>query len=128
MYVTRDNAGLPLKRIMRSLFYKTPAIKSPFEAINVSKFIDNPPDFNPSRRSRIGDIIYLQDSPELAEKLRAFPEDFKFPCGGGFSVTLKGGIRDTQMNVQFTKAFSSSVMLGSANEAMRTARSNAGGP
>ena len=117
MYVTRDNANLPLKRIMRSLFYKHPEIKSAFEAIHVSKFIDNPPNFNASRRSRIGDVIYLLDSPSLADKLRAFPEDFKFQCGGGFTVTLKGGIRNTQLSTQFTKAFSSSVMLGSAAEA-----------
>ena len=83
MYVTKDNANLPLKRIMRSLFYKNPAIKSSFEAIHVSRFIDNPPDYNPARRSRIGDVIYLLDSPALADKLRAFPEDFKFQCGGG---------------------------------------------
>ena len=122
MYVTRDNANLPLKRIMRSVFYKHPDLKSAFEAIHVSKFVDNPPDFNPSRRSRIGDIIYLLDSPTLADKLRHYPEDFKFQCGGGFTVTLKGGIRGTQSSAQFTKAFSSSVMLGATAEAMRNAQ------
>ena len=84
MYVTKDNANLPLKRIMRSIFYKHPEIKCSFEAIHVSKFVDNPPGFDPSRRSRIGDVIYLLDSPALAEKLKPYPEDFKFQCGGGF--------------------------------------------
>ena len=83
MYVTRDNANLPLKIIMRSIFYKHPEIKCSFEAIHVSRFIDNPPRFDSSRRSRIGDVIYLLDSPALADKLRAFPEDLKFQCGGG---------------------------------------------
>ena len=127
MYVTRDNANLPLKCVMRSIFYKHPDIKSSFEAIHVSKFVDNPPGFNPSRRSRIGNVIYLLDSPYLADKLRAYPEDFKFQCGGGFTVTLKGGIRGSQLNTQFTKAFSSSVMLGSAAEAMRNAQHAQGG-
>ena len=76
MYITRENAGLPFKRIMRTLFYKNPGIKCSFEAINVSKFIDDPPNYNPSKRSRIGDLIYLIDSPELADKLRNYPEDF----------------------------------------------------
>ena len=128
MYVTRDNANLPLKRIMRSLFYKNPALKSSFEAINVSKFLDNPPDYNPARRSRIGDVIYLLDSPTLADKLRAYPEEFKFQCGGGFTVTLKGGIWGSQLNAQFTKSFSSSVMMGAASEAMKNAQSSYGGP
>ena len=127
MYVTRDNANLPLKCVMRSIFYKHPDIKSSFEAIHVSKFVDNPPGFNPSRRSRIGNVIYLLDSPYLADKLRAYPEDFEFQCGGGFTVTLKGGIRGSQLNTQFTKAFSSSVMLGSAAEAMRNAQQAQGG-
>ena len=131
MYVTKDNANLPIKRIMRSLFYKNPAIKSAFEAIHVSRFTDNPPGFNPARRSRIGDVIYLLDSPTLADKLRAYPEDYKFQCGGGFTVTLKGGIRGPQqLSAQFTQAFSSSVMMGSAAEAMQNAQkgSGAGGP
>ena len=128
MYVTRDNANLPLKRIMRSLFYKNPSLKSSFEAIHVSRFVDNPPDYNPARRSRIGDIIYLLDSPSLADKLRAFPEDFKFQCGGGFTVTLKGGIPGSHLTTQFTKSFASSVMLGAAAEAMRNAQSSNGGP
>ena len=128
MYVTRDNANLPLKRIMRSLFYKNPAIKSSFEAIHVSKFVDNAPDYNPARRSRIGDVIYLLDSPSLADKLRAYPEDFKFQCGGGFTVTLKGGIRGSQLTTQFTKSFASSVMLGAAAEAMRNAQNSSGNP
>ena len=122
MYVTRDNANLPLKRIMRSVFYKHPDLKCAFEAIHVSRFLDNPPGFNPSKHSRIGNIIYLLDSPALADKLRNYPEDFKFQCGGGFTVTLKGGIRDTQLTAQFTKAFSSSVMLGATAEAMRNAQ------
>ena len=128
MYVTRDNANLPLKRIMRSLFYKNPGLKSAFEAIHVSRFIDNPPDYNPARRSRIGDIIYLLDSPSLADKLRNYPEDFRFQCGGGFSVTLRGGIRGSQLSTQFTKSFSSSVMMGAAAEAMKSAQSGHGGP
>ena len=130
MYVTRDNANLPLKRIMRSLFYKNPTIKSSFEAIHVSRFVDNPPDYNPAKRSRIGDVIYLLDSPALADKLRAFPEDFKFQCGGGFTVTLKGGIRGSasHLSTQFTKSFASSVMMGAAAEAMRNAQGGGEGP
>ena len=127
MYITRENAGLPFKRIMRTLFYKNPGIKCSFEAINVAKFIDDPPNHNPSKRSRIGDLIYLIDSPELADKLRSYPEDFRFSCGG-FNVTLRGGIRGSHLNAQFTKSFSSSVMLGAASEAMRNAQANAGGP
>ena len=46
---------------------------------------------------------------------------------GGFTVTLKGGIRGSQLNTQFTKAFSSSVMLGSTAEAMRNASQGQGG-
>ena len=128
LYVTRDNANLPLKRIMRSLFYKTPALKSAFEAINVSRFVDNPPDYTPNRRSRIGDIIYLLDSPSLADKLCAYPEDFKFPCGGEVLVTLPGGIRNSQLSTQFTKSFSSAVMMGAAADAMKSAQSRQGGP
>ena len=57
MYVTRDNANLPLKRLMRSIFYKHPDLKSSFEAIHVSRFLDNPPGFNPSC------LLYTSPSP-----------------------------------------------------------------
>ena len=74
MYVTRENAAIPFKRLIRNLMYRYPALKCSLELINRSIFKDNPPGYTADRRSRIGDMIYLIDSPALAEKLKAFPE------------------------------------------------------
>ena len=129
LYVPKENAGYKFRTIGRTLFYKYPDLKSPLDIISESTFTDNHPDWTPNRRSRIGDKIYLLDSPELAKKLERYPEDFKFHLSEGFSVTLRGGIRGTAVSNQFTSSFASKVLLNSTAEAMKNARDNfTGGP
>ena len=102
--------------------YRYPALKCSLELINRSTFKDNPPGYTADRRSRIGDMIYLIDSPALAEKLKAFPEEFRFAISNGASVSLRGGIRNQQLTTNFSAAFTSSVMINSAAEAMSNAQ------
>ena len=126
LYLPRENAGYKFRTIGRTLFYKYPDLKSAIEIISEATFTDNHPDWTPDRRSRIGDKIYLLDSPALAKKLQKYPEDFKFHLSEGFSVTLCGGIRGDDVN-QFTSSFASKVLLNSGTEAMRGARQDAAG-
>ena len=120
----------PLTNLEQSgerFFYKYPDLKSGLEIISEATFTDNHPDWTPDKRSRIGDKIYLLDSPELAKKLQKYPEDFKFHLSEGFSVTLRGGIRGDDVTNQFTNSFASKVLLNSGTEAMRGAQQDATG-
>ena len=129
LYVPRENAGFKFRTIGRTLFYKYPDLKSSLSIISEATFTENLPDWTPNRRSRIGDKIYLLDSPELATKLQKYPEDFRFHLSEGFSVTLRGGLRGEDVGTQFSSSFASKVMLTSTAEAMKSARQNTqGGP
>ena len=125
MYVPKENANLPPLRLLRSLFYKNPTLRTrKVTFLCKTVFESDPPNHPKGRRSRIGDAIFLFDSPELAEKLRPFKEDQQFYFNGGFSVTLKGGDRDGS-NSNFAHATMSTVISSSAAEAMRAAASAA---
>ena len=124
MYVTKENAAIPFKRLFRNLIYRYPGLKCPLELINRATFKDNPPNYDRTKCSRIGDVIYLIDSPMLADKLRDYPEDFRFSISSGATVSLRGGIRGHQLSAQFSANFTSSVMIGSAAEAMQNAHNN----
>ena len=91
-----------------------------------STFTSDHPDKKPEARSRIGDRIFLFDSPTLAEKLRPFPEDKKFMLNRGFSVTIKGGHRGNGITDIFAHAVTSSVIKSAAAEAMANAQEAAG--
>ena len=99
---------------------------SPLEVVNCATFKEEAPNRLPGKRSRIGDKIYMIDSPQLAEKLKKFPEDFKFYLSHGFSISLRGGVRGESDSTSFSAAFASKVMLSSKDEALRNAQ-NAGG-
>ena len=103
------------------MFWKYPDIKSPLEIVSYVVFKDEAPSYQPGRRSRIGGRIYLIDSPQLADKLKNYPEDFKFFLSSGFSITLRGGSRGEASSTNFSNAFAKKVMLNSASEAMQQA-------
>ena len=63
----------------------------------------------------------LLDGPDLNDKLKAFPEDFKFFVNDGFSVTLRGGVRGEDQGVQLASQFRQSVIVSSAAETLRVA-------
>ena len=89
--------------------------------IHQTKFLDDPPNHPPGKRSRIGDTIVLLDGPDLLQRVQAFPEDFKFFLNEGFSVTLKGGVRGDDTGVQLSAQFRHSVIMSSAAETLRVA-------
>ena len=123
MYIPKENAKLSPVRLLRSLFYRNPVLHtSKIRFLCKSVFESDPPFHAPGMRSRIGDAILLFDSPELAEKLRPFPEDHKFFLNHGFSVTLNGGIRGMTDGPNFDPNVTSNVMQGSTEEALRNAR------
>ena len=127
LYVPRENAGYKFRTIGRTLFYKYPDLRSAIEIISEATFTDNHPDWTPDRRSRIGDKIYLLDSPELAKKLQKYPEDFRFHLSEGFSVTLRGGLRGDEVTSSFTNSFASKVLMNSTADAMKNARQSSTG-
>ena len=92
MYVPRENANLPPQRLIRSLFYKNPTLRTKkITFLCKTIFESDPPGHPVGRRSRVGDAIFLFDSPELANNLYPFQESHQFYFNNGFSVTLKGG-------------------------------------
>ena len=117
MYIPANQAGFRDTRILRTLAYKYPALRCKMRIIHRSKFLTDPPNHPPGKRSRIGDVILLLDGEELNERLSKFPEDFKFFINDGFSVTLRGGIRGEDTGVQLSAQFRQSVILGAAAEA-----------
>ena len=60
--------------------FKYPALRCKLRIVHKSTFTDNPPNQPPGKRSRIGDVIILLDGLELNDRLKNFPEDFKFFC------------------------------------------------
>ena len=64
------------------------------------------------RRSRVGDAIMLFDSPALAENLKKYDEDHRFQINSGFTVTIRGGDRDT--NGSLTQAITTSILNSAA--------------
>ena len=126
MYIPREKARISPVRLLRSLFYKNPCLRTEkIKYLCKTVFESNPPNFVPGTRSRVGDAILLFDSPELAEKLRPFPEDHKFFLSHGFSITLNGGIRGDCMGPTFDPTVTSKVISGSTTEAMRNAKARA---
>ena len=89
--------------------------------VHKSVFTDDPPNHPAGKRSRIGDIIILLDGPDLNERLKDFPEDFKFFVNDGFSVTLRGGARGDDQGIHLASQFRQSVVVSSAAEALRVA-------
>ena len=108
-------------RILRTLAFKYPALRCKLRIVHKSTFTDNPPNQQPGKRSRIGDVIVLLDGPELNDRLKAFPEEFKFFVNDGFSVTLRGGARGDDAGIQLASQFRQSVIVSSAAEALRVA-------
>lgn len=127
LYVPKENAGYKFRTIGRTLFYKYPDLRSPIEIISEATFTENHSDWTPDRRSRIGEKIYLLDSPELAKKLEKYPEDFKFRLSEGFSVTLRGGVRGDEVTTQFASSFASKVLLNSSADAMKNMKQSCTG-
>ena len=121
MYIPANQGGFKDTRILRTLAYKYPALRCKMRIIHRSKFLTDPPNHPPGRRSRIGDVILLLDGDELNERLANFPEDFKFYINDGFSVTLRGGIRGEDTGIQLSTQFRQSVILGAAAEATKLA-------
>ena len=81
-------------RLIRSLFYKNPQLHTPtIKFLCKSTFESDHPDKPPGRRSHIGDAIFLFDSPDLADKLKGYDEDHRFPISNSANVTIKGGKR-----------------------------------
>lgn len=74
------------------------------------RFNSNPPGYQIGQRSRIGDCIFLFDSPELAGKLKWYDEDHRISISKGFNVTLKGGARD-EGHQAFSSDMTSKLML-----------------
>ena len=125
IYVTRENANLRPVRLLRSLFFKNPSLYTPkIKFLCKSTFEADHPDKPPGKRSRIGDAIFLFDSPELADKLKDFDEDHRFPISNSANVTVKGGRRGND-GVSFSAAVTSSVIGGSSAEAMQRAKARA---
>ena len=124
IYVTKENATYSIGQLLRTLFYKYPQLLCELEVVNCSTFTDDPPNFQPGKRSRIGDKIYLIDSPELADKLKNYPEEFKFYLSSGFSISIRGGIRGESQSTSFSNSFASKVMLNSSSEALRNAQNH----
>ena len=118
VYVPREQAGLTPYRLMRSLMYKNKELRTTeFQHVTTTTFESDPPNKPPGKRSRIGDIIMLFDSKELAEKLRPYPEDHKFPLNRNFTVTLKGGIRSDNQVPNFFSSTMTTNILQSAKAA-----------
>ena len=127
MYVPRDNANLSPTTLIRTLMFKYKELYTKdIVLLSRSTFKSDHPDKNPEARSRIGDRIFLFDSPTLAEKLRPYPEDKKFMLNRGFSVTIKGGHRGNGITDIFSHAVTSSVIKSAAAEAMANAEEAAG--
>ena len=125
IYVTRENANLRPVRLLRSLFFKNPSLHTPkIKFLCKSTFEADHPDKPQGRRSRIGDAIFLFDSPELAEKLKTYDEDHRFAISNSANVTIKGGKRGND-GPNFAAALMSSVIGGSSAEAMQGAKARA---
>ena len=123
MYVPRDNANLCPAKLIRALMFKYPELYTrDITILSWATFTSDPPDMDPSKRSRIGDRILLFDSPSLAEKLRPYPEEKKFFLNRGFSVTIKGGHRGSSMTDIFAHSVTSNVIKSAAAEAMNNAQ------
>lgn len=121
MYVPKEHAGLNVTRILRALFYKHRELYTRnITLLSKHRFESNPPGYQISQRSRIGDAIFLFDSTELASKLKNFDEDFRFTVSRGFNVTLKGGARG-EGHQNFSPEMTSKVITGAADQAMRSA-------
>ena len=123
MYIPRDNANLCPAKLIRALMFKYPELYTKdITILSRATITSNPPDMDPSKRSRIGDRILLLDSPSLAEKLRPFPEDKKFFLNRGFSVTIKGGHRGNSVTDTFAHSVTSIIIKSAAGEAMSNAQ------
>ena len=123
MYVPRDNANLSPTTLIRTLMFKCRELYTKdIVLLSRSTFKTDHPDKPPEARSRIGDRIFLFDSPTLAEKLRPYPEDKKFLLNRGFSVTIKGGHRGNDVIDIFSHAVTSSVIKSAADEPMANAQ------
>lgn len=93
MYVSKEHAGLSAHRILQGVFYKHRDIYTRnVTLLSKHRFESNLPGFQIGQRSRIGDAIFLFDSPELAGKLEKYNEVFRFTFFRGFNITLKGGV------------------------------------
>ena len=123
MYLPREQAGLNDKRILRSLIRKYPDLNSDIRVLTRTTFTSDPPNLQPGKRSRIGDVILLLDGEDFYTKLRKYSEDFRFFLNQGFSVTLRGGIRGEEPTPNLSSHFASSVILNSTAEALRVAMS-----
>ena len=127
MYVPFDNANLAPSKLIRALMFKNPELYTKdIKLLSRATFTSDPPNKDPAKRSRIGDRIFLFDSPSLAEKLRPYPEDKKFFLNHGFSVTLKGGHRGDPEDDIFSHSVTSIVIQSAAAEAMANAQEAAG--
>ena len=123
MYVPHSNANLPPAKLIRALFFKYPNLYTDkITLLSRATFTSDPPNMEPGRRSRIGDRIFLFDSPTLTEKLRPYSEDMKFMLNKSFSVTLKGGLRGNSVAELVSPDALSKVMKSSAGEAMANAQ------
>ena len=87
--------------------------------VSTTRFDSDPPNKPPGQRSRIGDVIHLFDSPELADKLKTYDEEFRFDVSPNFNVTIKGGTRGADA-ISGQNIFSNQIttaVINSANSA-----------
>ena len=121
MYVPKEHAGLSPQRILRAVFYKHRDIYTRnITLLSKHRFETNPPGFQLGQRSRIGDAIFLFDSPELATKLKKYDEDYRFTVSKGFNITLKGGARG-EGHQTFSAEMTSKVIVQAVDQAMKGA-------
>ena len=59
-------------------------------------------------------MIILYDSPTLADKLKPYPEDYRFYLNKGFSISLRGGARGDTPDQGVSAALASTVMQSAA--------------
>jgi len=109
LYIPSENACYPLKRIFRSLMYKYPDLKCSFRVLTETIFTSDHPNKPADKRSRINDKILLLDGDELANKLKPYPEDFRFELSRGFNVTLRGGVRGNDTGPTFERSFAAAL-------------------
>lgn len=124
MYVPKEHAGLSANRILRAVFYKHRDIYTRnVTLLSKHRFKTNPPGYQISQRSRIGDAIFLFNSPELASKLKNYDEDYRFTVSRGFNITLKGGARGEGHQL-FSADMTSKVIVDAASKAMENAKNS----
>ena len=93
-------------------------------------FTDNRDDWTPGRRSRIGDAVAVFTGPEFLDRISKYSEDTVFHLSKRWRITIKGGRRvsdgDLQSeaersSAQFSPHFARDLMANLSTEAAKAA-------